>query len=92
MMASSRPRSATPTPGLALAVSLTDRGDDAARLLGAADSIRRSLGVPLVGGERRRVARAETLARESSVDFEEHFADGARAEDWRWVVPDVSPR
>ncbi len=77
--------------GLALAMSLTDRGRDAARLLGASDRLRRALGVPLVGGERRHVARAEALARESGVPFEQHFADGARAEDWRSVVPDISP-
>ncbi len=50
------------------------------------------IGVPLVDGEPRHVGQAETLAPESSVYFEEHFADGAHAEDWRWVVPDVIPR
>jgi hypothetical protein len=72
--------------GTALALALTDRGDQAARLLGAADRLRRSLGVPLAAGERRYVDRAEALGAESASDFAKSYAEGAAADDWRTLL------
>jgi predicted ATPase/DNA-binding SARP family transcriptional activator len=74
--------------GLALSLALRDRGDEAARLLGAAQVQRVTLGLPLSAGERRYVDAAAAFARESTSDFEQSYAEGAKT-DWRVLVDSV---
>ena len=74
--------------GLALSLAMRDRGDDAARLLGAARAQRAALGLPLPEGERRYVDMAEALARESADDFGAALSDGETT-DWRVLAEEV---
>jgi tetratricopeptide (TPR) repeat protein len=74
--------------GLALSLAMRDRGNDAARLLGAAHGQRAALGLPLPDGERRYVDMAAALARESADDFDVAFSEGETA-DWRRVLDQV---
>jgi hypothetical protein len=65
--------------GLAGALALHGDADAAARLLGAADALRRRLGGPMPAAERFDVDRAERRAREALGDsaFDTAFAAGA---------------